>query len=108
MAEVPNIENSWVRALGRRHRHFTPDHLTFFSPRTLAAMAGDVGLEVVNVYRPPRYLTLGHLVTYWGGRIAPAGLVSRAAAALSRLGWGELVVRVNARDIVAVVARRPA
>jgi len=106
LIEVPNIATWSVALLGKRHRHFVPDHLTFFSPRTLRALLEKHGFEVLEVYRPTRWMTLRHLFGHWGRRLLgrpPAPTRPARAPGLHRL-----VVPVNLGDIVGAIARKRA
>lgn len=103
LIEVPNIATWSVALLGSRHRHFTSDHLTFFSPRTLRALLGKRGFEVLEVYFPTRWMTLRHLFGRWGrwllGR--PPAPITHRVSCLQRL-----VLPLNLGDIFAVIGRK--
>lgn len=104
LIEVPNIATWSVALLGKRHRHFVPDHLTFFSPRTLRALLEKHGFEVLEVYRPTRWMTLHHLFGHWGRRLLgrpPAPTHPERVPRLHRL-----VVPLNLGDIVCAIARK--
>ncbi len=64
LIEVPHIETLWVKLL-RKHRHFVPDHLFFYSARTLSRLMEMCGLEVLDAYYPTRRMTLRHLSGRW-------------------------------------------
>ena len=98
LIEVPNIETLAVRLLRGRHRHFVPDHLTFFSARTLTALLKCAGLEVRQIYHPTRWMSLHHLFSRYLTRIGPAA----AQGLLARM-----IVPVNIRDIIAVIGWKP-
>ncbi|MGC9025000.1 MAG: class I SAM-dependent methyltransferase [Chloroflexia bacterium] len=106
LVEVPNIATWSVRLLGRHHRHFVPDHLTFFSPRTLAAFLRKMGFEVLEVYRPTRWMTLHHLLVVWGKRLWPGQDLHLLDRLLRRTGLRNVLVPINLGDIVAVIGRK--
>jgi SAM-dependent methyltransferase len=106
LIEVPNIDTFAFRALGSRHRHFNPDHVNFFSPRTLSALMQRAGLQVLEVYFPTRSLTFGHLASYWSGRVLPTAAARQVDRAVGRSGLRSRIVRVNLRDIIAVIGRK--
>jgi SAM-dependent methyltransferase len=106
LIEVPTIDTWSVRLLGPRHRHFVPDHLTFFSARTLAVLLETRGFRTLNARHPARRMTVRHLVADWGGRYLPQHVVSAAGALARRLGVWEGLVSVNLGDIVEVIARK--
>lgn len=104
LIEVPNIATWSVTLLGKRHRHFNPDHLTFFSPRTLRALLEKYGLEVLETYRPTRWMTLRYLFGHWG-----RWLLGRppAPTRVGHTSWLQrLVVPLNFGDIVGAIGRK--
>ena len=107
LIEVPNIETLAARLLGPRHRHFNPDHLTFFSARTLALLFEKCGFEVVETYYPTRNLTVGHLSNYWAQRYLPRQAANRLRKLVTLRHWDSHIVRINLHDIVALVGRKP-
>jgi SAM-dependent methyltransferase len=107
LVEVPGVDTWSVQWLGPRHRHFVQDHLHFFSAGTLARLLESGGLEVVDVYRPGRLMTVRHLLADWGGRLLPASLVRLGAWATRRAGLWDRIVSVSLGDIVAAIGRRP-
>lgn len=104
LIEVPNIDTWSMRLLGRRHRHFVQDHLTFFSARTLALLLEKHGFRVLVSYHPTRHMTIRHLVADWGGRYLPMRVVSGTEAIARHLSLWEKVISINLGDIVAVIA----
>jgi SAM-dependent methyltransferase len=107
LIEVPNIATWSVRLLGPRHRHFVPDHLYFFSARTLGRLLQQAGLEIVESYYPRRRMSVRHLLTAWGGRLLPGPLARGAAQAARRAGLWEKTLSLGVGDILAVIGRRP-
>jgi len=103
LIEVPNIETWTVRVMGSHHRHFVPDHLYFFSPRTLRALVVQQGFEPLVLYRPKRYMTLWHLVG-WGGRLLGLQAGRLAEAIMRKIRIEDKVVSANLGDIIAVIA----
>ncbi len=106
LIEVPNIATLGVSLLGKRHRHFTADHLNFFSPTTLKTLLHKTGFLILDVYHPTRWMTLRHLAVDWGTRALP----ERAAHTLGRLlqhsHMERAIVPMNIRDIIAAIARK--
>lgn len=107
LVEVPNIDTWSVSLLGKRHRHFVPDHLNFFSPRTLDRIFCENGLEVLEIYHPTRKMSVRHLVSTWGGRTLPEGVVNSMTNLLQRSPIWQKTFGLNLRDIVAVIGRKP-
>src|SRR5262249_56230010 len=49
--ETPNIATLWYRLLGARWRQFIPDHIFFFTPRTITRLCESGGFEVPELRR---------------------------------------------------------
>ena len=107
LVEVPNIETRTVGLLKGKHRHFTLDHLNFFSAKTLGNLLQRQGLNVLCSYKPTRRMSYRHLVNFWGGRVLPRPVTHAAQAMSQRLGLWEKSLSVNLGDIVAVLAQKP-
>jgi len=103
---VPNIDTWGVRLLGKRHRHFVQDHLTFFSPMTLQELLRGCGFRIFEVSYPARNMTVRHLVTVWMARYLPAAVIRLIEAVCLRLSLWERILSLNLGDIVAVTGRR--
>lgn len=106
LVEVPNIDTWGIRLLGKRHRHFVPDHLNFFSAETLGRLFIAGGLEVVESYYPTRLMSVGYLITIWGGRTLPKRAVTGLTSTLKPTRWWPRIVRLNLGDIVTVIGRK--
>ncbi len=106
LIEVPNIATWSVRLLRQYHRHFVPDHLTFFSPRTLTALLQGKGFRVLERYRPTRWMTLRHLLLDWLGRRFPDHLRRSLGQLLRKSGLEQRLVPVNIGDIIAAIGQK--
>lgn len=107
LVEVP-LYGTWIGSLLRsRHRHFTQDHINFFSARTLKRLFGSCGLQVVAAYRPVRRISTRYLVSYWGSRLLP-GPGSRVLGDLAKAFhvW-EAILAIRTGDVIAVIGRKP-
>lgn len=104
--EVPNIDCWGVRLLGRRHRHFVLDHLSFFGPRTLKRLFSAHGFETLSITYPTRTLSVRHLVDSWAARTLPAWGVRALRTVAARTGLLDKEVRLNLGDIVMVIGRK--
>lgn len=107
LVEVPNIDTWGVRLMGKRHRHYVPDHLNFFSTDTLGRLFISSGLEVVECYHPTRQMSVGYLITAWGGRTLPKRVVAGLTSTLKTNRLWSKTIRLNLGDIIAVIGRKP-
>jgi len=107
LIEVPNIDTWGVRLLGGRYRHFNPDHINFFSKRTLRSFLESNHYEVLELYYPNRYLTLNRFINYWLRRTLPSSVVNPLSKFIRHHGWLERIIKINLGDILGVVARKP-
>jgi len=107
LVEVP-LFGTWSGSLLRsRHRHFTQDHINFFTARTLKRLFESCGLEVVAAYRPVRRISVRYLVSYWGSRLLP-GPVSKWLGVLARaLQVWEAILPIRTGDVIAMIGRKP-
>jgi SAM-dependent methyltransferase len=92
---------SWVaRLMGKRWRLMTPpQHLHFFSPRTLGALLDRHGMEVVDCVKPWKFVPLGLAAYQMGNRF---GLRSRFLERVNTFG-----VSVNLFDTFRLLGRKP-
>jgi cyclopropane fatty-acyl-phospholipid synthase-like methyltransferase len=107
LVEVPAFDTGSVALLRSHHRHFTQDHINFFSTRTLKRLFESCGLEVAAVYRPSRRISVRYLLSYWGSRLLPRS-GEKALSALARTFhvW-ETILAIQTGDVIAVIGRKP-
>jgi SAM-dependent methyltransferase len=104
--EVPSIASPLVRLMGGAHRHFNPDHFWFFSPDTLQRFVTDHGFSVLECSSPTRRLSVEWVSMAILSQYLPDRLATTLLGTVRRTGLGRVVVGINVRDIVMVVARR--
>jgi len=102
-----DMDGLWPRIVGARWRHLNvPEHLYFFSRRSLNRMLGDIGFRT---FRRTETATLA-AVTSETGLYAPIkflyryGLIKQAAPLLR--GWHAVARKLNISDGVTVYARK--
>lgn len=103
LIEVPNIDTIMVKLLGEKHRHFVQDHVSFFSATTLSQLLEDMGFQIKKVYYPTRVLSLRHFI-WWLKKYN-----QRLSNGVTNILPNVIVqkpIRVNFRDIVAVIAEK--
>jgi SAM-dependent methyltransferase len=99
-----DIESAFARLMGARWPWLMEMHLYYFSRRTLRAMLGRTGFEVLSDKPQGRYLRLGYLMNRMGALMP---LVGRPAEWLvTRLGLRGVAVPVNLGDLFTAYARR--
>jgi len=73
---TPDVASVAATTFGRRWHFYYPYHLSYFSPKTLAAAASRHGLTLVHVSHRGKLRSLGYVIRYAaefiGGRAAPA------------------------------------
>jgi 2-polyprenyl-3-methyl-5-hydroxy-6-metoxy-1,4-benzoquinol methylase len=100
---TPNVESVLARLTGRRWVSYKiPEHVSYFSPRTLAA-ALSPRLEVERVSSCGQYVSLGFLLARIGDALPVGGRLLRAASRF--LGPGRAALYANSGSML-VTARR--
>ncbi|MCZ7527872.1 MAG: class I SAM-dependent methyltransferase [Acidimicrobiia bacterium] len=100
--EIPIIDATATRIMGRRHRHYVFDHTLFMTRTTCARFLEEAGFRIVRREATGRTLRLGRLARGMAVRSPQlGGAVSRAVETL-RLDRVHLTV--NLRDILRVYA----
>jgi SAM-dependent methyltransferase len=107
LIEVPDIDTWTLKLMHGRHRHFVPDHINFFAPKTLAKLCTSAGLQVVDAYHPVRQMSLRHLVDAWGPRFLPKAVVALLKRTFEATRLWDTTIGLNLGDIVTVIARKP-
>lgn len=102
LIEVPNIDTLGVRVLGAKHRHFVQDHVSFFSARTLTRFVERFGFRVRETYHPTRVMSVRHLNSW----LKRSGLGTPLRNNLVPASVNEKFIRLNLRDIVAIIAQK--
>jgi 2-polyprenyl-3-methyl-5-hydroxy-6-metoxy-1,4-benzoquinol methylase len=103
MIEVPNIDTVMVKLLGKKHRHFVQDHVSFFSAKTLSQLLEQLGFEVRKVYYPARVMSLNHLVS-WLRKQNHFKYADMKSSTVNKIL--ERSIRLNIGDIVSVIASK--
>lgn len=104
--EVPSIASPLVRLMGGSYRHFNPDHFWFFSPETLQRFVRGHGFSVRECYSPTRRLSMKWVTQAIVSGYLPKAIGDRLVRSLNGSRLGEVVVSINVRDIVMVIAER--
>lgn len=95
-----DVSSLAARLSGARWHLFNlPEHLFFFSPRSLRALLGRAGLRVARLRREPSWCPVRYLTE----RVLKSARRRRPEA-----DWGRLVLPVTLLDVVSVYATKPA
>jgi SAM-dependent methyltransferase len=81
IASFPNVDGVWRRLLGRHWMQYKPEHLLYFSRRSVEELAGATGLETRDLSPLVKRLPLDYLLSV-GARSGPNA--PRAASRLLR------------------------
>lgn len=106
LIEVPNFANWGVTILGKKHRHFNPDHINFFTPKTLSLLMKKHGFSVIQEYRPTRFMTVRHLIQDWFPRFLPKNIVSACSNIATRRNYINFIIQINLADILGMVFQK--
>ena len=99
---TPNIRSLLARVSGRRWVSFkVPEHVHYYSPKSLTALLSRCGFEVVTMRRAHQYVTVAFALERLG-RIAPAlATPLRVLARMGRLQGAVVPVPNGSLDVVA-------
>lgn len=103
---TPDCESLSAKLLGPRWWGLRPAHIYYFSRRTLAALLGKTGYEVVEATSFGRIFSWG----YWLSRLSnyPRPLYLAVEAFVDGLGIRDKFLYLDTRDSVQMIARRKA
>lgn len=102
--ETPNISTVWYRLLGARWRQFIPDHIFFFTPRTITRLCESGGFEVRELRSVGKAMSLRLFINRLGRyQRRPAKLIE---AVSDRLNLSDLTIRLKLGDVMRLYARR--
>src|SRR5215475_11586499 len=102
--ETPNIATVWYRLLGARWRQFIPDHIFFFTPRTITRLCESGGFEVRELRSVGKGLSLRLFINRLGRYHRPSANLLEAVSDPLRLS--DLTIRLKLGDVMRLYARR--
>ncbi len=98
---TPNVESLLARVTGRRWVSYKiPEHVSYFSPRTLAAALAP-GFEIESVSSCGQYVSLGFLLARIGDALPVGGGLLRAASRVLRPGRPALYANSGSMFVTA-------
>ena len=101
-----NIESLLAQISGRSwHLYHLPEHLSFFSPKTIAKLLENCGFKVISISHPGSYYTLEYLVRRASGSY-PNRLIKIFESLISKSFLARLSLYINLFDIMTVYARK--
>jgi SAM-dependent methyltransferase len=102
--ETPNIATLWYRLLGARWRQFIPDHIFFFTPRTITRLCESGGFEVRELSSVGKAMSLRLFINRLGRyHRTSANLLETVS---DRLRLSDLTIRIKLGDVMRLYARR--
>lgn len=104
--EVPSIEHWSIRLLRKHHRHFVPDHLFFFAPRTLTQLLASQGFDKIKVTNSRRSLSIAALLE-WLPRLLHVFEADRRRWFGKQSWLRRRIITVKTSDIIATFAFKP-
>jgi SAM-dependent methyltransferase len=104
LVATPNVDSIVARVLRRWWWSVIPNHLWFFSPRTLRMLMEDTSFEVVECTTHPKTFSVEYYAGRFGGYNTPVGALFRQASQL--LGGADRLVTPDFRDRTAMIARK--
>jgi SAM-dependent methyltransferase len=102
--ETPNIANIWYRLLGARWRQFIPDHIFFFTPRTLARLCESSGFEVRELRRVGKAMSMRLFINRLGRYHRPSAKLLESVS--DRLSLSDLTIRLKLGDVMRLYSRK--
>ena len=102
--ETPNIATAWYRLLGARWRQFIPDHIFFFTPRTITRLCESSGFEARELRSVGKAMSLRLFINRLSRYQRPAANLLEAVS--NRLNLSDRTIRLKLGDVMRLYARR--
>jgi len=102
--ETPNIATIWFHLLRARWRQFIPDHIFFFTPRTITRLCEESGFETRELRSVGKAMSVRLFINRLGRYHRPAANLLEAAS--NRLNLSDLTLRLKLGDVMRLYARR--
>lgn len=102
--ETPNIATVWYRLLGARWRQFIPDHIFFFTPRTITRLCESGGFEVRELRSVGKAMSLRLFINRLSRYHSPTANLLEAVS--DRLNLSDLTIRLKLGDVMRLYARK--
>jgi len=102
--ETPNIATVWFRLLGARWRQFIPDHIFFFTPRTITRLCDESGFETRELRSVGKVMSVRLFINRLSRYHRPTASMLEAVSA--RLNLSDLTIRLKLGDVMRLYAKR--
>ncbi|MGH9936198.1 MAG: class I SAM-dependent methyltransferase [Blastocatellia bacterium] len=102
--ETPNIATVWFRLLGARWRQFIPDHIFFFTPRTITRLCEESGFETRELRSVGKVMSVRLFINRLSRYHRPTANMLEAVSA--RLNLSDLTIRLKLGDVMRLYAKR--
>lgn len=106
VAETPRFDTIWFKVLKERERSVIPDHLFYFTRRTLSEMVSRADLSVLYLESVGRTLSLERLITAIA-KVIGSRAVNRFLVKISvSFDFDQYCIHVNTHDMMRIYARK--
>src|SRR5262249_19024683 len=102
--ETPNIATAWYRLLGAGWAQIIPDHIFFFTPRTITRLCESSGFEARELRSVGKAMSVRLFINRLGRYHRPTANLLETAC--NRLNLSDLTIRLKLGDVMRLYARR--
>jgi SAM-dependent methyltransferase len=102
--ETPNIATLWYRLLNERWRQFIPDHLFFFTPKTISRLCEENGFTVRELNKVGKSMSVRLFINRLGRYHKPTALILTSVS--NRLHLTDCTLRLNLGDVMRLYAQK--
>jgi 2-polyprenyl-3-methyl-5-hydroxy-6-metoxy-1,4-benzoquinol methylase len=102
--ETPNIATAWFRLLGARWRQIIPDHIFFFTPRTITKLCESNGFETRELRSVGKAMSVRLFINRLSRYSRPTAKLLEAVS--DRLSLSDHTIRLKLGDVMRLYAKR--
>lgn len=102
--ETPNIATAWYTLLGARWRQIIPDHIFFFTPRTITRLCESSGFEASELRSVGKAMSVRLFINRLSRYHRPAAKLLESVS--NRLNLSDITIRLKLGDVMRLYAKR--
>jgi SAM-dependent methyltransferase len=102
--ETPNIATLWYQLLNDRWRQFIPDHLFFFTPKTISRLCEGNGFTVRELNKVGKAMSVRLFISRLGRYHKPTARILMSVS--NRLHLTDYTLHLNLGDVMRLYARK--